>query len=63
MHEVQFVLCARCGDRIGMYEPVEADADGTRRVTSLVREPHLAAAGGRLSHVSCPGPAATAAAA
>lgn len=46
-------LCALCGERLGVYEPIVAfGADGRRR-TSIAREPGLAAADVALMHEEC----------
>jgi hypothetical protein len=34
-------LCADCGDRIGIYEPIVAAGPSGARRTSLAREPQL----------------------
>jgi hypothetical protein len=47
------VVCPHCRDRIGRYEPVVAvDPEGIR-ITSLAREPHIAAASFELLHRHC----------
>jgi hypothetical protein len=47
-------MCAYCGDRIGVYEPVVVVADRSSRITSLANEPQLAQrAGVILMHESC----------
>jgi hypothetical protein len=35
----EFLSCAYCGDRIGVYEPIVVVRDGRR--TALAREPEL----------------------
>jgi len=47
------VLCSRCGDRIGVYEPTVVVSDGSRRTTSLAREPRLRREDVALLHKQC----------
>ncbi len=47
-------LCADCGDRIGVYEPVVAAGPLGVRRTSLAREPELVDDGDTLLvHIDC----------
>ena len=47
-------LCADCGDRIGIYEPIVAAGPCGVRRTSLAREPELADDDDTLlAHVDC----------
>ena len=47
-------MCAHCGDRIGVYEPVVVIARDSSRTTSLANEPQLSAhAGVILMHEAC----------
>jgi hypothetical protein len=45
--------CASCGLAIGMYEPIAVVEGGSMRITSLAREPQLAADTTGLMHHSC----------
>jgi hypothetical protein len=61
VHEPSIERCARCGDRIGVYEPLCWErADGSRATSSLAamdrrgdRPPHDA----RVFHLACAAPA------
>lgn len=47
-------MCAHCGDRIGIYEPVVVIAVDSSRTTSLANEPQLSErAGVILMHEAC----------
>jgi hypothetical protein len=49
-----FSMCAHCGDRIGIYEPVVVIAVDSIRTTSLANEPQLSErAGVILMHEAC----------
>lgn len=49
-----FSMCAHCGDRIGVYEPVVVIAGESSRRTSLANEPQLAERDGIvLMHEAC----------
>lgn len=49
-----FTMCAHCGDRIGVYEPIVVIVGGSSRTTSLVNEPELSErAGVILMHAAC----------
>jgi hypothetical protein len=48
------LLCAVCGDVIGVYEPIVVIDRGIARDTSLAKEPLLTAAGQeRIVHRAC----------
>ena len=49
---MHFSLCAFCGDRIGVYEPVVALEPEGRTKTSLAREPSLSRAASALMHAA-----------
>ncbi len=48
-----YAICALCGDRIGVYEPMIAVEDGAARRTSLLREPDLRGGSAALFHTEC----------
>lgn len=48
-----FPLCERCGDVIGVYDPLVHVAGETARRTSRAAEPDIAAVGGRIYHDVC----------
>ena len=45
--------CARCGEVIGVYEPLVAIIDGEVRETSRLRSPELVAGAGEYFHAGC----------
>lgn len=45
--------CARCGDVIGVYEPLVVVTDGVVRRTSRAAEPQIAAKVGDFYHEGC----------
>lgn len=45
--------CDRCGEILGVYEPVTVLAAGVPRETSVAAEPSLATYAGRRFHPSC----------
>lgn len=47
------VTCARCGDVLGVYEPIVVSDAGAARETSRAAEPDAASAGGELYHRDC----------
>jgi hypothetical protein len=54
MHGHPFSVCAQCGDRIGVYEPVVVIAGESIRTTSLANEPQLSERDGIvLMHEAC----------
>jgi hypothetical protein len=54
MESGPFSMCAHCGDRIGVYEPVVVIALDSSRTTSLANEPQLSErAGVILMHQAC----------
>ena len=55
MEEHGFVLCALCGDRIGVYEPMIVITPYGARRTSRAREPLLPQSGAILLHDGCYG--------
>ncbi len=48
-----FLTCARCGDVIGVYEPVVVSELGVARETSRAAEPGIPSARGELYHRDC----------
>lgn len=50
------VLCAACGDVIGVYEPMIVITAGGARKTSRAREPELTQDDGILLHAHCEAP-------
>jgi len=54
MNPGPFSMCAHCGDRIGVYEPVVVVAEDSSRTTSLANEPQLSErVGVILMHEAC----------
>ncbi len=49
----QPMICARCGDVIGVYEPVVLLADGQQRTTSAAAEPRIGDELGERFHRAC----------
>jgi hypothetical protein len=47
------ILCARCDEVIGVYEPVIAVHDDEVKKTSLAADRELAARPGKLYHAAC----------
>jgi hypothetical protein len=47
------LLCARCADVIGIFEPVIRHHDGSTHETSLAADPDLEVAPGALYHYDC----------
>lgn len=45
--------CARCGDVIGVYDPLVHVAGETARGTSRAAEPDIATLAGRIYHDEC----------
>jgi hypothetical protein len=45
--------CARCGEVIGVYEPLAVVVDAIGRITSIAAEPGVAPASGELFHRAC----------
>lgn len=50
-------VCGRCGEVIGVYEPLVLCRDGMTRVTSIAAEPGVASVGGEMYHRACYEPA------
>ena len=48
--------CLRCGEPIGVYEPLVVVIEGTPRTTSRAAEPAIAAAPGEHYHLACHAP-------
>jgi hypothetical protein len=46
-------VCAFCGDRLGVYEPIVALSDADVRRTSRAREPGLLDGGATMTHWPC----------
>lgn len=51
--EPSFPRCHRCGDVIGVYDPLVHLAGQTARRTSRAAEPDIAHAAGRIYHDAC----------
>lgn len=49
----QMFRCGRCGDVIGVYEPLVVCSEGGARTTSRAAEPQLRAADSRQYHRDC----------
>ena len=49
----QPMRCARCGDVIGIYEPLVLLADGLARTTSAASEPRVGEEPGEHFHRAC----------
>ncbi len=47
------LTCARCGDVIGVYEPIVVSERGVTRETSRAAEPDISSASGELYHRDC----------
>jgi len=47
------LLCARCAEVIGVFEPVIRHHDGSAHATSIAAEPDLDQAPGALYHHDC----------
>jgi hypothetical protein len=47
------ILCAHCGDVIGVYESLVVGVDGGARETSIAAESDLPIAGARHYHLDC----------
>jgi len=47
--------CTRCGDVIGVYEPLIVVSDGSASATSLASDPTASCAAGERYHSSCYG--------
>jgi hypothetical protein len=45
--------CLRCGEPIGVYEPLVVVVEGTARTTSRAAEPAIAAGPGEHYHLVC----------
>ena len=48
-----FLLCAHCGDRIGVYERTVVIEGSGARTTSMAREPLLSASRASVLHADC----------
>lgn len=53
MKAVESFRCERCGEVIGVYEPLVVCAAGLARTTSRAAEPDLGATGATHYHRSC----------
>lgn len=53
MEAMETFRCRRCGDVIGVYEPLMVCAEQRARVTSRAAEPDMKAAGGTHYHRAC----------
>ena len=49
----QPMRCGRCGEVIGIYEPLVLAHDGLARATSVAGEPYIAAEPGERFHRAC----------
>ena len=47
------IRCARCGDVIGVYEPLVVSVSGEARETARAAEPSLPLPGGEHFHRAC----------
>lgn len=55
----QAMRCGRCGDAIGVYEPLVLVKDGEVRITSVAAEAHIGEEPGERFHRACHGEQAT----
>ncbi len=53
MEAMETFRCKRCGDVIGVYEPLTVCAERLARVTSRAAEPDMKASGGTHYHRAC----------
>jgi hypothetical protein len=53
MAEGGFAICAYCGERVGVYEPIVVVDPGGSRTTSLAREQELEPDRAPVMHADC----------